>query len=98
MGEYVRLLEPITNGQQLERTKNIIKQFTAPSGLGPILQEYLLEKRENEDNWVGFFYKYRFHLKPESGVQKFYKLFNLNFTEPEWLAMESERSRLVLKY
>jgi choline O-acetyltransferase len=59
MAEFVRLLEPITTAQQLERTKSIIKQFTAPSGLGPILQEYLLEKRENEDNWVRFcFTKY----------------------------------------
>lgn len=52
MTEYLRVLEPITTPAQYERTKSIIKQFTSPNGLGPRLQEYLQQKRENEDNWV----------------------------------------------
>lgn len=52
MTDYIRALEPITSTAQLERTKAIIKQFTAPNGLGPRLHQYLTDKREAEDNWV----------------------------------------------
>ncbi|GAB0094146.1 Choline/carnitine acyltransferase domain [Sergentomyia squamirostris] len=52
MAEYLRLLEPILTVQHHERVRAIVKQFTAPTGLGPILQEYLNEKREAEANWV----------------------------------------------
>lgn len=52
MADYVLALEPITTAAQLERTKGIIKQFMSPQGLGPRLHQYLLDKREAEDNWV----------------------------------------------
>lgn len=52
MTEYLRLLEPILTSQHHERVKGIVKQFTAPTGLGPILQQYLIDKREEEANWV----------------------------------------------
>ncbi|KAL7729126.1 hypothetical protein ACLKA6_009597 [Drosophila palustris] len=52
MADYVLALEPITTPSQLERTKGIIKQFSSPQGLGPRLHQYLLDKRESEDNWV----------------------------------------------
>lgn len=52
MADYVLALEPITTPAQLERTKGIIKQFMAPQGLGPRLHQYLMDKREAEDNWV----------------------------------------------
>lgn len=52
MADYVLALEPITTASQLERTKGIIKQFVAPQGLGPRLHQYLMDKREAEDNWV----------------------------------------------
>lgn len=54
MTEYLRVLEPIITPQHHEKVKGIVKQFTAPNGLGPILQQALLEKREVEDNWVRF--------------------------------------------
>lgn len=50
LSEYLRILEPVLTHQQHDKTKLIVKNFT--NGLGPILQEYLQEKRENEDNWV----------------------------------------------
>lgn len=50
MTEYLRILEPVLTQQQHDKTKMIVKNFI--SGLGPVLQEYLHEKRENEDNWV----------------------------------------------
>ncbi|KAH8407949.1 hypothetical protein KR222_004993, partial [Zaprionus bogoriensis] len=56
MADYVLALEPITTAAQLERTKNIIKQFAAPQGLGPRLHQYLLDKREAEDNWAYYYW------------------------------------------
>lgn len=52
MNEYLRALEPVLTQQQHDRTKTIVKQFVSASGLGPILHQYLVEKRETEDNWV----------------------------------------------
>ncbi|KAH8312238.1 hypothetical protein KR044_009947, partial [Drosophila immigrans] len=56
MADYVLALEPITTSAQLERTKGIIKQFSAPQGLGPRLHQYLLDKREAEDNWAYYYW------------------------------------------
>ncbi|KAH8402760.1 hypothetical protein KR215_009885, partial [Drosophila sulfurigaster] len=56
MADYVLALEPITTPAQLERTKGIIKQFSAPQGLGPRLHQYLLDKREAEDNWAYYYW------------------------------------------
>lgn len=54
MAEYVRVLQPIVTPQQLERTKSIIKQFSAT--IGPSLQEYLQAKREADDNWAYYYW------------------------------------------
>ncbi|XP_053695535.1 choline O-acetyltransferase [Sabethes cyaneus] len=56
MTEYLRVLQPIVTPQQLERTRAIIKQFTAPNGLGMTLQQYLLDKQEAEDNWAYYYW------------------------------------------
>lgn len=56
MAEYLRVLEPIVTSQQLEKTKALVKQFAGPNGLGPILQQYLEEKRDADDNWVSKHY------------------------------------------
>lgn len=56
MAEYLRVLQPIATPQQLERTRAIIKQFTAPNGLGMTLQQYLLDKQEAEDNWAYYYW------------------------------------------
>ncbi|KAH8359409.1 hypothetical protein KR093_006523, partial [Drosophila rubida] len=56
MADYVLALEPITTAAQLERTKGIIKQFSAPQGLGPRLHQYLVDKREAEDNWAYYYW------------------------------------------
>lgn len=50
MSEYLRTLKPIVTTQHYERTKNIVKQFSAHPG--PKLHQYLVDKREAEDNWV----------------------------------------------
>ncbi|XP_052836030.1 choline O-acetyltransferase [Drosophila gunungcola] len=56
MADYIRALEPITTPAQLERTKELIRQFTAPQGIGPRLHQYLLDKREAEDNWAYYYW------------------------------------------
>ncbi|XP_055550959.1 choline O-acetyltransferase isoform X2 [Wyeomyia smithii] len=56
MAEYLRVLQPIVTPHQLERTRAIIKQFTAPNGLGVTLQQYLLDKQEAEDNWAYYYW------------------------------------------
>ncbi|XP_052869315.1 choline O-acetyltransferase [Anopheles cruzii] len=50
MAEYLRVLQPIVTPQQHDRTKAIIKQFSAT--IGPSLQEYLQQRRDAEDNWA----------------------------------------------
>lgn len=52
MTEYLRALEPTLTQQQHDRVTSIVKQFVSPSGLGPKLHQYLVEKRDAEDNWV----------------------------------------------
>ncbi|XP_055587299.1 choline O-acetyltransferase isoform X2 [Uranotaenia lowii] len=56
MTEYQRVLQPITTSQQIERTRAIIKQLTAPNGAGAALQQYLLDKREADDNWAYYYW------------------------------------------
>ncbi|XP_055622484.1 choline O-acetyltransferase isoform X2 [Toxorhynchites rutilus septentrionalis] len=56
MAEYLRVLQPIVTPQQLERSRSVIKQFTAPNGPGATLQRHLLDKREAEDNWAYYYW------------------------------------------
>jgi hypothetical protein len=50
MSEYLRAVQPIVSSQQFEKTERIVKQLiTNP---GPQLYQYLLDKRDAEDNWV----------------------------------------------
>lgn len=55
MSEYLRLMEPVLTAAHHDRVKAIVKQFAAPGGLGPVLQQYLQEKRDADDNWVRVF-------------------------------------------
>lgn len=50
MSEYLRALKPIVTAQQYERTEKIIRQFSAQPG--PKIHQYLVDKREADDNWV----------------------------------------------
>ncbi|XP_031619166.1 choline O-acetyltransferase isoform X3 [Contarinia nasturtii] len=52
MTEYLRALEPTLTQLQHDRVTSIVKQFVSPSGLGPKLHQYLVEKRDAEDNWA----------------------------------------------
>lgn len=52
MADYIRALEPIVTPEQLQHTKKLVEEFVSPNGLGPKLHQYLLEKREAEENWA----------------------------------------------
>jgi len=47
---YLETLKPILNEKQYEHAKKLVTDFT--SGPGPMLQEILIERREEHDNWV----------------------------------------------
>lgn len=47
---YLETLKPILNEKQYEHARKLVADFT--SGPGPMLQEILLERREEHDNWV----------------------------------------------
>lgn len=50
MAEYLRAIKPIVTAQQYEKTSKIVKEFSVQHG--PKLYEYLVEKKDAEDNWV----------------------------------------------
>lgn len=56
MAEYLRVLSPIVTAQQLDHTRSVIKHFTAPNGPGTALQQYLLDKRDADDNWAYYYW------------------------------------------
>lgn len=47
---YLETLKPILNEKQHEYVKKLVTDFTG--GQGPMLQEILIERREQYDNWV----------------------------------------------
>ncbi|XP_050423974.1 choline O-acetyltransferase [Adelges cooleyi] len=47
---YLETLKPILNEKQQENVRKLVSEFT--SGPGPILQEILIERREEYDNWA----------------------------------------------
>lgn len=56
MAGYLEAVD-VAVGDQSQRaeTHRLVEQFTRPDGIGPKLQEQLVEKQMKEDNWVIFF-------------------------------------------
>lgn len=52
MSEYLRAIQPIVPSHQYEKTERIVRKFSEQPG--PRLYQYLVDKREAEDNWVSF--------------------------------------------
>lgn len=50
MSEYLRAIKPIVPSHQYEKTEKIVRKFSEQPG--PRLYQYLVDKREAEDNWV----------------------------------------------
>nr|CAD7400421.1 unnamed protein product [Timema cristinae] len=51
MERYLAAVRPLVPESQYERTRSLVKSFSGPSGPGPRLQEKLLQRREQQDNW-----------------------------------------------
>uniref|UniRef100_A0A672GXI7 Choline O-acetyltransferase n=1 Tax=Salarias fasciatus TaxID=181472 RepID=A0A672GXI7_SALFA len=49
---YLRCMKHLLTEEQFSKTQNIVRQFGAPGGVGELLQGKLMERRENEANWV----------------------------------------------
>ncbi|KAK0140979.1 Choline O-acetyltransferase [Merluccius polli] len=49
---YLRSMRPLLTEEQYKETQKRVTQFGAPGGLGELLQNKLLERRENTANWV----------------------------------------------
>uniref|UniRef100_A0A667WCR9 Choline O-acetyltransferase n=1 Tax=Myripristis murdjan TaxID=586833 RepID=A0A667WCR9_9TELE len=49
---YMRCMSHLVTEEQFKKTENIVKQFGAPGGVGELLQNKLVERRENKANWV----------------------------------------------
>jgi hypothetical protein len=49
---YLATVKPIVTDSQYERTKAMVRAFGSSNGQGPRLQEKLLQRREEHDNWV----------------------------------------------
>uniref|UniRef100_A0AAU6PBV7 Choline O-acetyltransferase n=1 Tax=Protohermes xanthodes TaxID=1452977 RepID=A0AAU6PBV7_9NEOP len=52
MERYLIAMQPLVTTSQLERTRAIVKAFSAPGAHGTRLQLYLNEQRELKDNWA----------------------------------------------
>ncbi|XP_076831583.1 choline O-acetyltransferase isoform X2 [Brachyhypopomus gauderio] len=49
---YLRCMKHLVSEEQFKRTRDIVQKFGAPGGLGELLQEKLLERKETKPNWV----------------------------------------------
>ncbi|XP_018791208.1 PREDICTED: choline O-acetyltransferase [Bactrocera latifrons] len=52
MANYILAIEAFTTPAKLECTKLLIKKFMGPDGIGQKCHQYLMDKREAEDNWA----------------------------------------------
>lgn len=56
MANYIHAIEAFTTPAKLECAKLLIKKFTGSDGIGQKCHQYLMEKRDAEDNWVSLYY------------------------------------------
>ncbi len=53
MAGYLEAVEvAVGDEEQKAETRRLVEQFMRPDGIGPKLQDLLLEKQSKEDNWV----------------------------------------------
>lgn len=50
LDKYLKSVEPFLNEQELNRTKEVVKKFG--TGVGQKLQDLLVKKASNTDNWL----------------------------------------------
>lgn len=55
MDSYLEAVDvAVGDDEQKANTRRIVQQFMRPDGIGQKLQEILLEKQADQDNWVNF--------------------------------------------
>lgn len=55
MDMYLRCMKHLVSEEQYQKSKAVVEKFVMPGGLGEILQQKLLERREKTENWVRLF-------------------------------------------
>lgn len=51
--KYLVAMQPLVGAEQLEKTRQVAKDFVKPGGVGEELQQKLLARAKSTDNWVG---------------------------------------------
>ncbi|KAJ9601390.1 hypothetical protein L9F63_000414, partial [Diploptera punctata] len=54
MERYLATVKPIVSDGQYERTRSLVKAFTSSNGQGLRLQDKILQRMEEQDNWLPF--------------------------------------------
>ncbi|CAH2321315.1 choline O-acetyltransferase [Pelobates cultripes] len=52
MDMYLKCMKHLVSEEQYKKTKQIVERFALPGGVGEMLQQKLLEKRDNTENWI----------------------------------------------
>ena len=53
MAAYLEAVQvAVGDPEQVAETRRIVEQFMRPGGVGPKLQDQLMDKQSKEDNWV----------------------------------------------
>ncbi|CAG5121005.1 unnamed protein product, partial [Candidula unifasciata] len=52
MDKYLSLVKTVVSPEEYARTQRIVADFCKPHGLGQQLQDYLLSRQQNTDNWA----------------------------------------------
>ena len=61
--QYLEAVRVVADDDQYLRTKELVQDFTQPHGLGPKLQQILVDKQQKDENWVIHLISLRFAIK-----------------------------------
>lgn len=59
---YYRSLKPLLTDNEYKNTERIVGEFISHAGVGPKLHAKLLERYQNTDNWVLYFFFFKYQL------------------------------------
>ncbi|XP_040176665.1 choline O-acetyltransferase [Rana temporaria] len=52
MDTYLKCMKHLVSEEQYKKSKAVVEKFVMPEGLGEMLQQKLLERREKTENWI----------------------------------------------
>lgn len=50
--KYVKTVTPFLSENELKNTQRLLKEFSSENGIGPTLQQLLVKRAENSENWL----------------------------------------------